>query len=95
MAFSFVVSLLATPILAEHVGDCYDDNICMGKQTASVSGNPQPNNELKINAKCTSFHSDIGSPYKVDLCTNTACSRIQYNQCYNDGNGYKYVEFVE
>lgn len=89
LAMAFVL-----PAACEHIGDCHENKFCTGKVLSSVSGDPKPGNEFKINGACPGFRSDVGSPYKMDLCTASSCSRLNYNQCYNSG-GYQYVEVLQ
>lgn len=90
---ALLLVLLATLSKGMHIGDCWDDGRCIGTLQSSISGNPLPNAEFKITGICKSFRSDTGKPYKIDLCTDTACSRLEFNQCYGSGD-YKTIEVL-
>lgn len=90
-----VLIMLNAPLRqAIHVGDCYEDPYCADEPVTSVSGKLLPNDEYKISGLCPSFLSDVGPPYKVDVCTDTACWRLRRNQCYPEGP-FKTVEVLE
>ena len=89
--------LLAAPTRAISIGDCFKESYCgdRTKITSSVEGDLVPNDEYNIKGPCPTFLSFVGQPDKVDLCTDTACSRLEKFRCYSDKHGYKTVEVLQ
>lgn len=80
-----VFAMLIMRASAIHVGDCYNEGTCSDRILSVVSGGLNPNDEYKITGSCPAFLSDTGSPNKVDLCTNTKCTRLIKDTCYSQG----------
>lgn len=96
LLITFLV-LLAAPALAISIGDCFNDSFCGDRTmiTSSVEGDLLPNDEYNIKGPCPAFLSFVGQPDKVDVCTDTKCSRLEKFRCYSDKKGYKTVEVLE
>lgn len=94
MLFAIFVVLLVKSTEAVVVGGCWTDANCADEFITPISGPLKPNDEYKITGPCPNFLSAVGPPNKVDVCTDTACSRLQKNVCYT-GGPYRTVEVLQ
>lgn len=79
MAISVVLAmlLLTTTLQATHLGDCFDDLICKGKQVSSLDSNTTARGTLaNVKTACSSFRSKIGPPVRAKVCKTLNCGAV-------------------